>query len=143
MSHTKAFTTGAAIAVLAGMLLLPGGTFARGAGGFAAGHGPVFGVHPHGGHPPFRLARRHPSPFGLHLWNRHLGHRGIGAIYPGADSGTVAADPNDVTGTLPPPGPGFFAPPAAPPAEHIGCLSRGYDVPGESGGAARVVVTRC
>ena len=49
---------------------------------------------------------------------------------------------HDVTGTLSPP-PAVFGPPAGPPPERVGCFSRGYEVPGESGGVARVTVTRC
>jgi hypothetical protein len=147
MSHTKAFTTGAAIAVVAGMLLLPGGTLARGGGGFAAGgHGPVFGFHPRVGHRPFRIVRRHHPLFAWHPWNRHrfAARYGLGAsaIYPAADA-DYGATGNDLTGTVVVPGPGAFGPPGAPPSERAGCFSRGYEVPGESGGIARVTVTRC
>jgi hypothetical protein len=147
MHSRKAISITAALALAAGILSVPGGTFARGAGGFAA-HGPVFGFHPRvGGHRPFRPALHHaPARFGWQLrrWHQHrFGGRNRGdasAIY----GGSAGSYPSDVTGTVPE-GPAVYAPPLVPlpPAERIGCVSRGYDVPGESGGVAHIVVIRC
>lgn len=147
MRNSRTFLRGAAVAMLAAAVLVPPTAFARGAGGTAA-HGPVFGFHPRvGGHRPFRPALRHvPARFGWQLrrWHQHrFGGRNRGdasAIY----GGSAGSYPSDVTGTVPE-GPAFYPPPLIPPppAERVGCLSRGYDVPGESGGVARVVVIRC
>src|SRR5438309_8111559 len=76
MDSRKAISLTAALALAAGILSVPGGTFARGAGGFAA-HGPVFGFHPRvGGHRPFRpaLVHRVPARFGWQLrwWNHRV-----------------------------------------------------------------------
>jgi hypothetical protein len=144
----------AALALAAGIALVPGGTFARGAGGAAGGaRGPVFGLHSAriAVHRPIApgLVRRQRARLGFRLnwWRLHRLSRhqdGANASYPlGGDGGYGApADPNDVTGAVG--APGFMPlPPAAYPAEHVGCLSRGYDVPGESGGVAKVTVTRC
>jgi hypothetical protein len=148
MANRKAFFIAAALALAAGILLLPAGTFARGARGFAAAaHGPVFGLR---GPRLFRpaLVHRTPARFGwqLHRWHQHrFGGRnrdGAGAIYGGS---TAPYYSGDLTGTVPETGPALYAPPAipSPPAEHLGCLSRGYDIPSESGGVVKVTVTRC
>ncbi len=156
MHKRKTLSTAAALGFAAGILLMPAGTFARGAGGFAGGaHGPVFGFpHARGGvHRPLAPALAHRVParlgFRLNWWRLHrfARHRSdAGALYYplGSDGGYAApGDPNDVTGAFAP-GPALLPlPPAAYPPEHVGCLSRGYDVPGESGGVARVTVTRC
>jgi len=148
MHSRKAIPITAALALAAGILFVPGGTLARPAGGSAV-RGPVFGLHPSiAAHRPFRPAHIHrgPARFGwqLHRWHQHRfgGHnRGdVSAVY----GGSVAPYPSDVTGTLPE-GPAVYAPPIIPPppSERIGCFSRGYEVPGELGGVAHVVVTRC
>ena len=152
MDSRKAISLTAALALAAGILSVPGGTFARGAGGFAA-HGPVFGFHPRvGGHRPFRpaLVHRVPARFGWQLrwWNHRVGGRnrdGANVTYPLYGGSTAPYYPSDVTGSLRETGPAVYAPPVIPPApaEHIGCLSRGYDVPSEGGGVAHLVVTRC
>ena len=148
MRNSKAYSRAAAV-VLAGAVLVPAAPLARG-GGFAhGGHGPVFGFHhpPVVAHRPFRPPGMHHFPgrfagwWRLHRFTRHRGDiwNGIAAgdgYYPAS---TYA--PGDVTGTLAPP-PAVFAPPGAPP-QRVGCFSRGYEVPGESGGVARVTVTRC
>jgi hypothetical protein len=145
MPSRKAFSFAAALA-LAVILFVPAGTFARGAGGFAA-HGPVFGFHPRVVHRPFRAAHvnRAPARLGWQLRrSERFGGRnrdGVGAFY----GGSAGAYPGDVTGSLSE-APAVYAPPLippAPPAEHIGCLARGYDVPAELGGVAKVVVIRC
>jgi len=146
MRIRKAILTTAALALAAGILSVPGGTFARGAGRVAA-HGPVFGFHPRiAVHRPFRAALSHRAParFGLHLRRDHRGGRngdGTGAVYGGSAAPYYSGD---VTGSVPE-GPAVYPPPLipSPPAEHIGCLSRGYDVLSESGGVAKVMVTRC
>ena len=145
MGNRKAISTAAALA-LAAVLFVPGTPAARGARGFA-GHGPVFGFHPQaGGHRPFRpaLAQR-AARFGWQLrwWKQRARDRaGAGAVYPAADGG-VPYYPGDVTGGVP--GPAVFVPPVLPsaPPERVGCFARGYDVPGETGGAAHVTVIRC
>jgi hypothetical protein len=153
MRTRKAISTTAALALAAGILSVPGDTFARGGGGFGGARGPVFGFHPRiAGHRPFRpvLVHRGPARLGWQLrwWNHRFAARhraGKSAIYPALGGGLGAPDPNDVTGTVAVPGPAVFAPPIVAPAppERVGCFSRGYDVPGESGGVARIVVTRC
>jgi hypothetical protein len=150
MSNTKAFAAAAAVAVLAGVLFLPAGSFARGAGGFGAAHGPVFGLRNAGiaAHRAFRPAlARHAAP--QRWWRLHrfaARNRRTGALWPlAADAAYAPYDANDLTAAIPVPGPaGVLAPPPAPyPPEHVGCFARGYDVPGESGGLVKVVVTRC
>ena len=142
------FSLAAALALAAGLLFVPAGTFARPAGGLAA-RGPVFGLHPGpAAHRALRPAHlnRAPARLGwqLHRWHRHhMGGRNRGevsSIY----GGSAASYPSDVTGTIPE-GPAVYPPPLipSPPPERIGCYSRGYDVPGELGGVAKVVVTRC
>jgi hypothetical protein len=150
MRTRMAISTTAALALAAGVLSLPSGTLARGGGGFAgAAHGPMFGFHPRiAVRRPFRpaFAHRVPARFGWRLrwWNHRAARNGndAGAAYPTYGSSSY---PGDVTGTLPLPGPDVYAPPLIQPApaEHIGCLSRNYDVPGERGGVAKVTVTRC
>jgi hypothetical protein len=153
MNKRKAFSHRAAVAVLAGMLIVPAGALARGGGhGFGGGlHvGPVFGfphrIAPHFGH---GFARRWPARFAwrFHRWNFHRfalhNGNGAGAAYPFSDSGAGYA-PGDVTGAIGAPEPAaVFAPPAPASGDHIGCQSHGYDVPGESGGVVKVTVTRC
>jgi hypothetical protein len=156
----KTWSKAAAVAAMAGMMLAPAGVLARGGGGAGGGFarggfhvGPVFGfphaVAPHRafGH---GFARRWPARFAwrFHRWNFHrfAGRHGAGAgsaaVYPYA--GDAAYVPSDVTGAIAAPEPAaMFAPSAPPPADHIGCQSRGYDVPGESGGLVKVMVTRC
>jgi len=146
MRNSRTFLRGAAVAMLAAAVLVPPTALARGAGG-AAAHGPVFGFHPRiAVHRPFQpaLSHRAPARFGLHLRRDHRGGRngdGTGAIYGGS---AAPYYPGDVTGSVPE-GPAVYPPPLipSPPAEHVGCLSRGYDVPSESGGVAKVMVTRC
>lgn len=147
MPHRKAISITAALALAAGILSVPSTTVARGGGGFGA-HGPVFGFHPRfAGHRPFRPAFAHRAArFGWHLRRSNRGQRdgaGTGAGYPAYDAGVSAPYTGDVTGGLP--GPGVFVPPVVAPAppEHIGCLARGYEVPAEVGGVARVTVIRC
>jgi hypothetical protein len=147
MHSRKAISITAALALAAGILSVPGGAFARGAGGLAA-HGPVFGFHPRvAGHRPFRpFLRRVPARFGwqLHRWHQHrFGGRNRGDAS-AAYGGSAGNYPSDVTGSVPE-APGFYGPPLVPPAptERVGCFAKGYDVPGESGGIVRVVVTRC
>ena len=143
MHTSKAISTASALLLAAGILSVPSGTFARGGG---AAHGPAFGFHPRIViHRPLRPAFVHHAParLGFRLrWFNHRNRTDASAAYPAYGS-SGAAYPSDVTGTVP--GPGVFVPPVIPPApaEHIGCLSRGYDVPGENGGVAKVVVTRC
>jgi len=153
--RTKMTFSHAIIVTLAGAMLIPAAALAR--GGFAhGGHGPVFGLHrpPIVAHRPFgpagvqHLHGRFAGWWRLHRFARHRGDNGNGNTSGIADTGYAGGSypgsayyPGDVTGTLPPPA--VFAPPGAPPSEHIGCLSRGYEVPGESGGVARVTVTRC
>ena len=148
MHIRKAILTAAALALAAGVLCLPGGTSARAAGRVAA-HGPVFGFHPRVVPPrPFRAAFSHRAParFGWHLRrNHHVGGRnrdGTGAIYGGSVTPYYSGD---ITGTVPETGPAVYPPPLipSPPAERIGCLSRGYEVPAELGGVTKVTVTRC
>jgi hypothetical protein len=152
MRNSRRFSHTAVVVMLAGAVLVPAAALARG-GGFAhGGHGPVFGLHraPVVTHRPFRpvFAPRFPGRF-AHAWRLHrFGHRrdgngnGIadagyaGGYYPGS-----AYAPGDVTGTIAPDT--AWRLPAAPSADHVGCSSRGYEVPGESGGVARVTVTRC
>ena len=153
MHDRKALAITAALAFAAGLLLAPSGAFARG-GGFAGVRGPVFGFR-HGPivHRPIGPAfgHRFPGRFGfkLNAWRLHRFARqrnDASAIYPyGGDGGYGPYyDPNAVTGSVGLPGPvPALLPPAPYPPEHIGCLSRGYDVPGESGGVVRVTVTRC
>lgn len=148
MRNSRRFWRTAAVATLAGAVLVPAAALARG-GGFAHfGHGPMFGLHrPLGlAHRPFRPAvQRFPARFAgwwrLHRLARHRGDNSNGiatgdGYYP---AGTYA--PGDVTGALAPP-PALLAP-SGPASERAGCFSRGYEVPGESGGVARVTVTRC
>jgi hypothetical protein len=146
MANRKALFIAAALALAAGILLLPAGTFARGARGFAAAaHGPVFGWH---GPRLFRpaLSHRAPARLGWHLRrNQRVGGRnrdGTGAIYGGSATPYYSGD---LTGSVPESGPALYPPPLIPPApaEHAGCFARGYDVPSESGGIAKVMVTRC
>jgi hypothetical protein len=162
MNRMRTVSQRAAIAALAGLLLVPAAALARG-GGFGGGgfrgavHGPVFGfprariAHPilaHG------FARRWPARIaaGFHQWNFHAfrhangAANGWGAAAPFAGDAGAYAVPADVTGTLGGPGPAaVFAPPGPSPypPEHLGCQARGYDVPAESGGVVKVVVTRC
>ena len=154
MYHRKAFVAATALALAAGALLMPAGTFARGAGGFHGGaHGPVFGsprarIAVHRPIGP-RFVHRAPARFGFRL--NAFRHRGqqrndANAVYGGDGSyggyGSPYYGSNDLTGSVA--GPGYV--PLAPPAysaEHAGCLSRSYDVPGESGGKAKVTVIRC
>jgi len=152
MHIRKAFFVAAVLAMAAGILSVPNDTFARGGGGFAgAAHGPAFGFHPRiAPHRPFRPAfvHRGPARFGWRLrwWNHRLGrNRNDANAGYSAYGGSGASYPGDVTGTVPDTGPGVYMPPVMPaaPVEHIGCLARGYDVPGESGGVVKVTVTRC
>ena len=151
MRNRKAYLCATAV-VLAGAVLVPAAALARG-GGFAhGGHGPAFGFHhaPVVAHRQFRpvFAPRFPGRF-AQVWRLHrFGHRGngngngiadagyAGGYYPGS-----AYAPGDYTGTIAPP-PAVFAPPA-PSADHVGCVARAYEVVSESGGIARVTVTRC
>jgi hypothetical protein len=154
----KTLSKAAAVAAMAVTMLAPAGVLARGGGGggggFARGGfhvGPVFGFpHAVAAHRAFGhgFARRWPARFAwrFHRWNLHrFASRhgaGSGAVYPfGGDAAPYV--PGDVTGALGAPGPTVFAPPAAAPSDHIGCQARGYDVPGESGGVVKVMVTRC
>jgi hypothetical protein len=163
MNRIRTLSKRAAIAAAAGLLLVPAAALARG-GGFGGGgfrgavHGPVFGfprarvAQPTLAH---GFARRWPAriAFGFHQWNFHrfaFRHgNGTGnawsAVAPFAGDAGAYAVPGDVTGTLGGPAPAVFAPagPSPYPPEHIGCQARGYDVPAESGGVAKVVVTRC
>jgi hypothetical protein len=161
MNRIRTLSKRAAVAAVAGLLLVPAVALARGGGGFGGGgfrgavHGPVFGFpHARIAHPTLAhgFARRWPAriAFRLHQWNFHrfAFRNGAGwnaGAYPLAGDAAVYADPNDVTGTVAGPAPAIFAPPVPPsyPPEHLGCQSRGYDVPGESGGVAKVMVTRC
>jgi hypothetical protein len=150
MHPKKTISITAALALATGVLFVPGGTFARGAGGTA--RGPVFGFQARiAAHRPFQPARVHRVParlgWQLHWWNHRHRDRagaGAGAIYPALDGGTTAPD-SDVTGSLPVPGPSVFVPRVAPsePPERVGCFARGYDVPRERGGVAHVTVIRC
>jgi hypothetical protein len=145
MHSSKALSLTAALA-LAAILFVPAGTFARGAGGFAA-RGPVFDFHPRVVHRPFRPAHinRAFARLGWQLRrNRNIGGRnrdGAGTAYGGGWGGSY---PSDVTGTVPE-APAVYPPPLIPPApaERTGCLSHGYDVPAEAGGVTRVTVIRC
>jgi hypothetical protein len=148
MRNRMAISTTAALMLAAGILSVPSGTFARGAG---ASHGPMFGFHPRiAVHRPFRpaFAHRVPARFGWRLrwWNHRFARNrnDTNAGYAGY-GGSGASYPGDVTGTVPETGPGGYWPPVIPPApaEHVGCLSHNYDVPGEGGGVAKVTVTRC
>jgi hypothetical protein len=143
----------AAAVLLAGALLVPAAALARGGGFSHGGHGPVFGLHhrPIVAHRPFRPGLQHSSLhfaawWRLHRFARHRGDNlngtGYGYGYGDGSYPASAYDPGDVTGTLAPP-PAVFAPPGGTSAERVGCFSRGYEVPGESGGVARVTVTRC
>jgi hypothetical protein len=155
----KTLSKAAAVAAMAGLMLAPAGVLARGGGGggggFARGGfhvGPVFGF-PHAVAPRRALghgfARRWPARFAwrFHRWNFHRfagrNNAGSGAVYPyGGDAG--AYGPGDVTGAIAAPEPAtVFAPAATASSDHIGCQARGYDVPGESGGVVKVMVTRC
>jgi hypothetical protein len=165
MNSIRTLSKRAAVAAMAGLLLVPAVALARGGGGFGGGgfrgavHGPVFGfprariAHPALAH---GFARRWPARIaaGFHQWNFHRfalrhgngGGNAWGAAAPFAGDAGAYAVPADVTGTLGGPGPtAVFAPPAPAsyPPEHVGCQARGYDVPAESGGVAKVVVTRC
>jgi hypothetical protein len=137
--------------LLAGALLVPAAALARG-GGFAHfGHGPVFGFHraPDVAHRPFRPpgVQHFPGRFAgwwrLHRFGRNRGDNGNGtadagyggSYWPGSGYGSA-----DTTGTVTPGA--VWTPPSAPPSER-GCVARGYDVPGESGGVVKVTVTRC
>ena len=144
----------AAIAVTLAATLVPAAALARG-GAAHGGHGPVFGFHraPIVAHRPFRpvFANHFPARFAqgwrLHRFGRNRGDNAngvadagyAGGYYPGAGYGGYGA--GDTTGPVAP-GPAWTSP-SAPPAEHIGCIARGYDVVSESGGVARVTVTRC
>jgi hypothetical protein len=140
MPRRKALSLTAALA-LAAILFVPAGTSARGAGGLAA-RGPVFGFHPRVVHRPFRPAHvnRAFARFGWQLRRNQRNRDGVGAVY----GGSAGSYPSDVTGTVPE-APAVYAPPLIPPApaEHVGCFSRGYDVPAELGGTAHVTVIRC
>jgi hypothetical protein len=150
MRNSKRFWRTAAVVMLAGAALVPAAALARGGG--HGGHGPMFGFHrpPVVAHHPFRPAGLHRFPGRFVGWWRlhRFAHR-RGANWNGiADAGYAAGyypsstyDPGDTTGTLAPPA--VYAPPAAPAADRPGCFSRGYEVPAEGGGAARVTVTRC
>jgi len=148
MRNRKTYSRVTAV-VLAGALLVPAAALARG-GGFAQfGHGPVFGLHraPVVAHRPFRpgvhrFSTRFPGWWRLHRFARHRGDNLNGMVIGGGSYPTGTYDPGDVTGTLAPP-PAVFAPAGAPPPEHVGCFARGYEVPAETGGIARVTVTRC
>jgi hypothetical protein len=150
MGNKRTLSRGALVAMLAAAVLAPPAALAR--GGFAhAGHGPVFGLHhaPIVAHRPFRpvFAHRFPARFAhgwrLHRFARHRADWGATGAYAG-DAGYPVTYPSDVTGTVAVPDAAGFAPPAAAPApERVGCLARGYEVPSESGGSARVTVTRC
>jgi len=156
MRNRKASSLAAALALTAGILLAPAGTFARGGGHAAPARGPVFGFPRVHIAPHRRIAPEHvqhaPARLGWKLgWlNRHrfAGRNGtdVSAAYPyAAGSGYGASyDPN-VTGTIAAPPPDMLLPPrpALEAPEHIGCISRGYEVPSEYGGVARVTVTRC
>jgi len=152
MYDRKALFVAGALALAAGIVFVPAGTFARGGGFAGAAHGPMFGFP---GHRAFRPAfvRRAPARLGWHLrwWNLHRlaarnragANAGASAVYPGVDGGYAPAA-NDLTGSVAVPEPALLPAPSAPyPPEHVGCLSRGYDVASESGGVARVTVTRC
>jgi hypothetical protein len=151
MRNSRKFSRTAAAAMLAGAVLVPAAAHAR--GGFAhGGHGPIFGFHhtPVVAHRPFRPAGFHRFPGRFVGWWRlnRFANRQNGNWNGVADAGygagyypTGTYDPGDTTGTLAPPA--VFAPPAAPSPERVGCVSRGYEVPAERGGAARVTVTRC
>jgi hypothetical protein len=148
MRNSRTFVRGAAVAMLAAAVLVPPTALARGGGFARGGHGAVFGfAH---AHRPFRPAVAHHLPARFaHGWRLHRLARHRGSDRNGiADAGYAAGsypgstyNPGDFTGTVAPP-PAVFVPPVAP-AEHIGCLARDYDVPGESGGVVRVVVIRC
>jgi hypothetical protein len=148
MINRKAFATAAALAVLGGAVFIPADALARRGGGVGAAHGPVFGLpHAHiGAHRPFRPAfARGAHP--LRGWSLHrfgARNRGADGVWSAGSTGYAPLyDPNDVTASVPMPGP-FLAPRPLPyPPDHVGCLSRGYDVPAESGGVAKIVVTRC
>jgi hypothetical protein len=152
MRNKRTFSRATAV-LLAGAMLVPTAALGRG-GGFAhGGHGPIFGFHrPLGiAHRPFRPAhvQHFPARFAnwwrLHRFTHRRGDNFNGIADAGYNAGyypSSSYDPGDLTGALAPP-PAVFAPPGAPPPEHIGCLARGYDVPAESGGVARVTVTRC
>jgi hypothetical protein len=155
MRNSRTFLRGAAVAMLAAAVLVPPTALARGGGFARGGHGPVFGfAHaPIVAHRPFRPAVAHHVPgrfahgWRLHRFARHRGSDRNGIADAGYAAGTYPGstyNPGDFTGTVAPP-PAVFVPPLIPPppAERVGCLSRGYDVPGESGGVVRVVVTRC
>jgi hypothetical protein len=149
MLDRKTLAAAGALALAAGTLFVPQDTSARGAG-FAAARGPMFGFHAHRALRP-AVVHRSSARFlwHLHWWNLHRfaarNRAGASATYPLGDAG-YAPGAGDETGTLavPAPEPALLPAPAAPyPPEHVGCLSRGYDVSSESGGVAHVVVTRC
>ena len=148
MRNSKRFSHTAAIVILAGAVLVPAATFARG-GGAHFGHGPAFGFHhaPIVAHRPFRPVGMHRFPgrfagwWRLQRFTRNRGNNWNGAAGDGYYPAGAYA-PGDVTGTLAPL-PGVYAPPGGPAPEHVGCVARGYEVASESGVIARVTVTRC
>jgi len=150
MRNRRTLSRGALVAMLAAAVLAPAAALAR--GGFAhAGHGPVFGLHhaPIVAHRPFRpvFAHRFPARF-AHGWRLHRFARNRGDGNGVADAGYAGGyypggtyDPGDYTGTVTPRA--VFTPPSAPAPERVGCVALGYVVASESGGGARVTVTRC
>ena len=154
MRNKSTFLRSATAVVLAGALVVPAAAFARG-GVARGGHGPVFGYHraPIVAHRPAgpAVAHRFPGRFaqvwGLHRFARQRGNNGngiadagyAGSYYPASGYGGYGSA--DTTGTVAPGA--VWTRPYAPPAEHTGCLARGYEVVSESGGIARVTVTRC
>jgi len=143
---------GAGVVMLAVAIMIPAAALARG-GVARGGHGPVFGFHraPIVAHRPVgpavahRFAGRFAHGWGLHRFARHRGNNGNGvadAGYAGSYYPAGGYGAGDTTGTVAP-GPYVYAPPAGAPPEHVGCLVRGYEVVSESGGVARVRVTRC
>ena len=150
MRNSRRFSHTILVVMLAGATLVPAAALARGGG--HGGHGPVFGFHhaPVVAHRPFRPAGIHRFPghfagwWRLHRFARQRANNANGIADAGYGAGyypTGSYAPGDVTGTLAPP-PAVFAPPGSA-TEHVGCVARGYEVPGENGGIARVTVTRC
>ena len=153
MRNSRRFSHTILLVMLAGAALVPAAALARGGG--HGGHGPVFGFHhaPIVAHRPFRPAGVHRFPghfaewWRLHRFGRNRGDNGngiadagyAGGYYPASSYGGYGS--GDTTGTIAPGA--VWAPPSAPPAEHVGCFSRGYEVPAEHGGVAQVRVTRC
>jgi len=154
MGSSRRFLHTAVVMMLAGAALVPAAAFARG-GSAHGGHGPVFGFHrpPVVAHRPFRPAGVQHFPGRFTGWwrlNRFGRNRGnnangvadagyAGGYYPAGGYGGYGS--GDTTGTIAPGA--VWTAPSAPPAEHLGCAARAYDVPSESGGVARVTVTRC